>query len=238
MIRAAASSAVALALLLALTGCAKQKECKETSEAINAAVTRIEGMSFEGEDSEATIKNVDALVKAAEEEGAKIAKVQITTEELTKHVDEYKKMLGDVVAAAKQLLTAAKQSAELEKEADKAQKEVQSALDAIGKECERGASGCLELAQRMSAGPSGEEEDDQLAEAMKKYAKDLSELKLPDPKVAEALGKLVTAVTNQAAVLDKALKAEKDVDGAIEAMDKAVEPEDRIVDTLNRYCGT
>lgn len=224
-------------VLTCVLGCAKQKECKETSDTINAAVSRIESMTFKGEDTAEMIKSVEALGRAAEEEAAKIAKLEITTLELKKRVDEYHAMLDDVAKVSKQLLEAAKQSNELEDGAKKSEKEVGAAIEAIQKECERGAAGCIEVAQKMSQAPKGSEDDKAFAAGLKKFSGELAALKPADPKVAEAVSKLVKAVDNQAKLLDKAVATEKAVDDAVKAMDKAVEPEDRIVDELNKFCG-
>jgi chromosome segregation ATPase len=229
--------AVVFAIVVA-AGCAKQRECRETSDTINAAVGRIQGMTFQADDSAKMMKSVEELGRAAEEEGAKIDKLELTTAELKKLVGEYRTMLTEVAKVSKQLLAAAKQSADLEADAKKSEEEVQQALDAIEAECKGGGSDCTALAEKMAKGPTGEGGDDKaFLASLQRFEADLAKLEPEDPKVAEALAKLVKAIGGQAKLLDKALKAEEDIDEAVKAMDTAVDPEDRIVDELNKFCG-
>ena len=229
-------ASVFLLLVWIASGCAKQRECKETSDAINAAVTRIEGMGLKGDDPAAMKKSVEDLGRAAEEEAERVGKLSITTEELKRDVESYKRMLEEVAKISKQLHTVLETAQRLEEGAKKSEKDVQDAIDALQRECERGAAGCQEVAEKMKEGPTGNEDEKTFLKALKKFKSDLESLQPADAKVAEAVAKLVKAVDGQAVLLDKALKAEQDVDRTVEAMDKAVEPEDRIVDSINKLC--
>jgi chromosome segregation ATPase len=235
---ACASLLVALAAS-GLLGCDKKvEECNTVIDKINASVEKLKkAEKAPSGKPEEMAKDLKAYAEVAKAEAGELAKIEVTTAELQKYVDEYQTMAEEVAEAALEVATASETLAKMVGDLEKIQKDWESKMKDVQEACTSPAGECGTVMKQMTKIPTGSPDDKKYADELEKWGKGLEGIEIKDEKLKTAVAAFAKVAKDQAGLVRKMKEAETKGDGAMKKLDKATDKEDPLVNKINAFCG-
>ena len=235
---AAASLALALAMG-SFVGCDKKvEECNTVIDKINASVEKLKkAEKAPSGKPEQMAKDLKAYAEVAKTEAGELGKIEVTTAELQKHVDEYQAMAEEVAEAALEVADASEALAKMVGDLEKIQKDWEAKMKDVQTACTSPAGDCKAVMQQMAKIPTGSPDDEKYGDDLDKWAKGLESVEIKDDKLKTAVAAFAKVAKEQAGLVRKMKQAETKGDAAMKKLDKATDKEDPLVDKINKLCG-
>lgn len=237
--RLATASIIIACALGSLCGCDKKvDECNAVIDKINGSVEKLKkAEKAPSGKPEQMAKDLKAYAEVAKTEAGELGKIEVTTGELQKYVDEYQAMAEEVAEAALDVANASESLAKMVGDLEKIQKEWESKMKDVQAACTSPAGDCGAVMKQMTQVPTGSPDDKKYADELDKWAKELEAVEVKDDKLKTAVTAFAKVAKDQAGLVRKMKEAETKGDAAMKKLDKATDKEDPLVEKINKFCG-